>query len=214
MAVMRMVIFGATGGIGREAVSQALEQGHEVIAIARNPDGVGRAHERLRLVKADILDASTYERELAGASAVIGALGARGRPKAPISLCTDWAKHLIPAMQAQGVSRLVAVTAGAYVRASHPPLSFRLIRPILLGLLRHLYDDLQRMEEIVAASSLRWTIVRPSRLLDRPRTGKYRTAIDDLVAGSMSIPRADVADFMLKCAVGDSHTHERVSVST
>jgi putative NADH-flavin reductase len=212
---MRLVIFGATGGIGREVVSQALEQGHEVVAIARNPDGVGRAHERLQVVKADILDASTYARELAGASAVIGTLGARGRPKGPISLCTDWAKHLIPAMQAQGVSRLVAVTAGAYVRASQPPLFFRfVIRPILLSVLRHLYDDLQRMEEVVAASPLRWTIVRPSRLLDRPRTGLYRTAIDDLVAGSMSIPRADVADFMLKCAVGDSHVRERVSVST
>ncbi|HEY8211910.1 MAG TPA: SDR family oxidoreductase [Myxococcaceae bacterium] len=212
---MRLVIFGATGGIGREVVSQALDQGHEVVAIARNPDGVGRAHERLRLVKADILDASTYDRELAGASAVIGTLGARSRPKGPISLCTDWAKHLIPAMQAQGVSRLVAVTAGAYVRASPPPLFFRLVlQPILLSVLRHLYDDHQRMEEVVAASPLRWTIVRPSRLLDRPRTGTYRTAIDDLVTGSMSIPRADVADFMLKCAVGDSHVRERVSVST
>src|SRR3954468_10530663 len=212
---MRLVIFGATGGIGREVVSQALDQGHEVVAIARNPDGAGRAHERLRLVKADILDASTYAGELAGASGVIGALGARGRPKGPISLCTDWAKHLIPAMQAQGVSRLVAVTAGAYVRASRPTLFFRLVlRPILLSVLRHLYDDLQRMEEVVAASPLRWTIVRPSRLLDRPRTGNYRTAIDDLVAGSMSIPRADVADFMLRCAVGDSHVREHVSVST
>src|SRR6185436_17471875 len=203
---MRLVIFGATGGIGREVVSQALDQGHEVVAIARNPDGVGPAHERLQVVKADILDPSTYAPQLAGAGAVIGALGARGRPKAPISLCTDWAKHLIPAMQAQGVSRLVAVTAGAYVRASHPPLFFRfLLQPILLRVLRHLYDDLQRMEGIVAASPLRWTIVRPTRLLDRPRTGKYRTAVDDLVTGSLSIPRADVADFMLRCALGDSH---------
>ncbi len=212
---MRLVVFGATGGIGREVVSQALDQGHEVVAIARNPDGVGRAHERLQLVKADIMDASSYAHALAGAGAVIGTLGSRGRPKAPISLCTDWAKHLIPAMQAQGVSRLVAVTAGAYVRASQPPLFFRFfLRPLLLRALRHLYDDLQRMEAVVAASPLRWTIVRPTRLLDRPRTGSYRTAIDDLVAGSMSIPRADVADLRLRCAVGDAHVLERVSVST
>src|SRR3954469_9040843 len=163
---MRLVIFGATGGIGREVVSQALDQGHEVVAIARNPDGVGRAHERLQLGKADILDASTYARELAGAGAVIGTLGSRGRPKGPFSLCTDWAKHLIPAMQAQGVSRLAARPPGASVRAPPPPLFFFrfVLQPLLLSALRHLYDDLQRMEEIVAASPLGWTIVRPTRL--------------------------------------------------
>jgi putative NADH-flavin reductase len=212
---MRLVIFGATGGIGREIVSQALEQGHEVVAVVRNPDGAGRAHERLRLVKADVLEASTYAGELAGANAVISGLGARGLPKGPITLCTDWAKHLIPAMQEHGVSRVVAVTAAAYVPDSHPPLFFRLVvRPLLLTLLRRPYADLQRMEELLAASPLRWTVVRPTRLLNRPRTGKYRTAIDALIPGPMSITRADVAEFMLKCATEDAHVGQRVTVST
>lgn len=212
---MRLVVFGATGGIGGEVVSQALDLGHEVVAVVRNPDGVGRSHERLKLVKADVLDASTYARELAGANAVIGALGARGLPKGPVTLCTDWAKQLIPAMQEHGVSRVVAVTAAAYVPAARPPLLFRLIiRPLLLSLLRHHYDDLQRMEALFAASPLRWTIVRPTRLLNRPRTGHYRTAVDALVPGSMSITRADVAELMLKCATEDAHPGQRVTVST
>src|SRR6185295_12962507 len=212
---MRLVIFGATGGIGREVVSQALDQGHQVVAIVRNPDAVGRTHERLKLVKADILDASSYARELAGANAIIGALGARGLPKGPITLCTDWTKRLVPAMQEHGVSRIVVVTAAAYVPANRPPLFFRLvIRPLLLSLLRHHYDDLQRMEELLAAGPLQWTVIRPTRLLDRPRTGKYRTAVDALVPGSMSIPRADVADLMLECATKDTHLRQRVTVST
>jgi len=212
---MRLVVFGATGGIGREVVSQALDQGHEVVAIVRNLDGVGRSHERLRLVKANVADASTYAPELTGANAVISALGARGRSKGPITLCTDWAKQLIPAMQEHGVSRVVAVTAAAYVPADRPPLFFRfVIRPLLLSLLRRHYDDLQRMEALLAASPLRWTIVRPTRLLDRPKTGHYRTAIDALVPGSMSITRADVAEFMLKCATDDVHVGQRVTVST
>lgn len=212
---MRLVVFGATGGIGREVVSQALDQGHDVVAIVRNPDGVGLAHERLKLVKADILDASSYSGELAGANAVIGALGARGLPKGPITLCTDWATQLIPALQARGVSRIVAVTAAAYAPAARPPLFFRLvIRPLLLSLLRHHYDDLKRMEALLAASPLRWTVVRPTRLLDRPRTGKYRTAVDEIVPGSMSIPRADVADFMLRCATEDLHVGQNVTVSS
>ncbi|HET7043066.1 MAG TPA: NAD(P)H-binding protein, partial [Gemmatimonadales bacterium] len=138
-----------------------------------------------------------------------------GRPRGPVTLFSDWAKRLIPAMQAQGVSRLVAVTAAAYVPAKNPPLFFRLvIRPLLFRFLGPLYDDHQRMEALVAASPLRWTIVRPTRLLDRPRTGRYRTAIDDLVPGSITIPRADVADFMLQCVAEDSRALQCVTVST
>ena len=211
---MRLLVFGATGGTGKELVSQALAAGHEVLAIVRNASGVSTQHERLRVIQGNIFEPTTYASELNGADAVVGALGAHGVPKSPVSLYSDWASHILPAMRERGVSRIIAVSAGAYVNSARSPALFRLIvQPILLRLLRHTYDDLQRMEALIADSSTRWTIVRPGRLTDGPLTGEYRTAINDVVAGGWTIARADVADLILKCAVTGAHVGERLSIT-
>jgi putative NADH-flavin reductase len=63
--------------------------------------------------------------------------------------------------------------------------------------LKHMYADLERMEQMVKTSDLTWTIMRPPRLTDGARTGKYRLSINDMVKNGLKISRADVADFML-----------------
>jgi uncharacterized protein YbjT (DUF2867 family) len=59
------------------------------------------------------------------------------------------------------------------------------------------YDDLARMEDILRDSGLDWTVLRPPQLTGKPLTGRYRTAYERNVRGGRSVPRADVAHFML-----------------
>jgi putative NADH-flavin reductase len=74
---MKVLIFGATGGTGRELVEQALQQGHEVTAFARNPAKVTAKHEKLKVVKGNILDCHSVGAAVAGQDAVFSALGVR-----------------------------------------------------------------------------------------------------------------------------------------
>lgn len=54
------------------------------------------------------------------------------------------------------------------------------------------------MEDILRGSGLAWTVVRPPRLTDKPLTSTYRTAYGQNLRGGWSIPRADVAHYMLR----------------
>ncbi len=74
---MKLLIFGATGGTGRQLVDQALAQGHEVTAFARNPENVTAKHDHLKVVQGNVMDATSVETAVAGHDAVLSALGNR-----------------------------------------------------------------------------------------------------------------------------------------
>ena len=76
---MNLVIFGATGGTGRELVAQALEQGHKVTAFARDPAKVRSSHPNLRVANGNVLDYGSVEQALQGQDAALSALGVRPR---------------------------------------------------------------------------------------------------------------------------------------
>jgi len=109
-------------------------------------------------------------------------------------------------MDRHGVHRLVAVTSwGMGDAARRVPAIYRwLIFPLLL---RHENQDKQRQEELIQASTVDWTIVRPSRLTDRPATGSYRVGTRLSYAVAASISRADLVAFLLDQL--DDHTATR-----
>jgi putative NADH-flavin reductase len=74
---MKVLVFGATGGTGRQLVRQALEQGHVVTAFARDPGKMHLVHDNLRVVRGDILEPASIETAVAGQDAVMSALGIR-----------------------------------------------------------------------------------------------------------------------------------------
>ncbi|WP_328298018.1 NAD(P)H-binding protein [Streptomyces sp. NBC_00435] len=199
---MRLTVFGATGGVGREVVRQALDAGHEVTAVVRDPARLDvPAHDRLRVaVVRDLTDEDALVPLLAGREAVVSALGASGNKQARLTPVAGPAlRSIVSAMDRAGVSRLSAVSAaplapptpadGVFARA--------LVLPLLRRVLRDVYADLAVMEAAIAASGTRWTVIRPPRLLNRPRTGTYRRAVDANVPGGRFIARADVADALL-----------------
>ena len=191
---MNIIVFGATGSVGRRIVDRALLQGHEVTAFTRKAASVTLDHPRLSIVEGDVLKAEDVPSAIAGRDAVIVALGA-GRNGMVRSVGT---KHVVEAMEKLGVRRLIVQsTLGA--GDSRPALNFFWKRIMFGLLLRPAYADHQKQEEIVAASSLDWTLVRPSAFTDGPATNRYQHGFAPTLTGlALKISRADVAGFMLR----------------
>ncbi len=199
---MRILVIGATGGTGREIVKQALERGHDVVALARKPSKVKVTHERLRVVQGDVTKAATLDAAMAGVDAVVCALGHK-RWLGPSTILSEGTRNIVRAMEARGVKRLVVETSlGVGDSAGRLGVVFTLFTmPLILPF--YFYDKL-RQERVVRGSSLDWVIVRPGNLLDGGKRGRYRHGprVGNYLWGAF-IRRADVADFMLN-QIGDT----------
>ena len=210
---MKLTIIAATGGVGRELLRQAVDAGHDVTAVARNPAKLPSevaAGGAARAVTADLAnrDPQALESAVAGADAVLSALGPHTNADAGIA--APGTAAIITAMRTAGVRRIVAISAspvattpspGRPAPPRHDPGDGYLMRhigePIAKTLFGKIYPDLARMEDILRESGLDWTVLRPPKLSGKPLTATYRTAIGHNLRGGWSIPRADLAHYML-----------------
>jgi len=206
---MRLFILGATGGIGRQLVDQALERHHQVTAFVRSPQKLGAAGGGLTLIQGDVRNADAMSRALRGHDAVLSALGPPGPSRNTIT--SDSARATIAAMQSAGIDRLLVVG----VAALFPDIGMfgHLLRNTLL---RNIADDSAEMERMVKASGLNWTIIRPPRLTNGPRRERHGVADDRLpngAGGNATISRADVAHFMLNELEHPAHIRRVVGIA-
>src|SRR5438132_5779329 len=194
---MNVLVFGASGGTGRELVKQGLEQGHSLTAFVRNPASFEIKHANIKMVKGDITDYASVERAVEGHAAVMSALGASTVLRREPAF-TAGARNIVKAMEQAGVRRFIYLSA-LTVRAVRDQLNFLgryVIAPIVL---RNVAADHEANERIIEQSRLDWTIVRPPRLTNGERTGVYRSGERiDSKAIIPEISRADLAEFMLK----------------
>lgn len=208
---MRLVVFGASGGTGREIVKQALEAGHTVTAFVRNPAKLMLQHPQLTVISGDVLDATAVEQAVAGQDAVISALGPT-RPPVPGMMETA-AKNIVAAMRTAGVRRLISTTGAGVRDARDQP---KLIDHLMKGLLTLMAGDVLRDSAAnvacLRASGLDWTIVRYPRLLDGVKTGRYRVGYVGKDSGTQ-LSRADGAHFVLRELDMGNYLHEMPVVS-
>ncbi|MEU6679156.1 NAD(P)-binding oxidoreductase [Streptomyces sp. NPDC046853] len=201
---MKLTVFGATGGIGGEIVRQALAAGHGVTAVVRDPARLSVTGEGLEVVRADLTDAQALRAAVAGRDAVLSGLGPR--KKADAGIAARLTQTVVRAMEAEGVRRIVVVSAAPVgPPAEREPAVDRIVGSLVGRILKPVYDDLRAMEAELANSSTDWTSVRPPRLQDKPATGVYRTVVGGTPASGRFIGRADVAHAML-AAVDDLAT--------
>ncbi|MGD8166691.1 NAD(P)-dependent oxidoreductase [Herbiconiux sp. P16] len=199
---MNTVIFGANGATGRLLIDQALEHGREVTAAVRNPSALDRRHPRLTIARVDVLDAGQVSAALdnARADAVVSSLGVPfGRDA--IDLYSRGTANIVAAMTAHGVRRLLVTSSSA----ADPAVRFKnsgggvlmeALKPLVIFVMgRTTYTDMRRMEELVAASGLDFTIVRPSGLFDADAVSDYRVE-ESHVRGAFTA-RIDLANFMI-----------------
>jgi len=195
---MKLAIFGATGRTGQHLLRQALEAGHQVTVLARDPAKLSVQNERLTVVKGSLKDAGCVEQVVAGADVVLSALGpTNNQPTFEISQGTQL---IINTMKKHGARRLViAAGAGVGDPEDAPKLFNKLINVLLKTISKNVYEDMLKTVSLVRASDLEWTIVRVPMLTDDPKTGQLKIGMVGKGMGPR-ISRADMADFMLQQA--------------
>lgn len=206
---MRVLVFGATGGVGRHVIEQGLGRGHEVTAFVRGPSGLDVEQERLTVYRGDVLDEDSVRGAMRGQGAVLCSIGAgrKGRVRA------EGTRNIVRAMEGSGVRRLVCqTTLGAGESSGN--LDFFWRRVMFGFLLRDAFADHEQQEAHVMGSALDWTIVRPAAFTDGGRTGAYRHGFPPAKKGlKLKISRADVAEFMLDQLADDAYLRRTPGLS-
>ncbi len=201
--VMKILIIGASRGIGKALMEEALKDGHKVRVLARHPDRLESTDSRLDLVQGDVRDLQSVKEAAQDMEIVCSCIGVPITFKA-VDLFSVAAANLVKVVGQQPTLKLIAVTGiGAGDSKGHGGFLYdRIFKPLFL---KSIYEDKDREEEIIAAGDIDWLIVRPAGLTNGPRTGNYRIINDLEGTTAKRISRRDVADFILCQAAQPSH---------
>ena len=196
----KVLVIGASRGIGLETVKALLAKNYKVRAFARSTATIPLDNERLEKVDGDALDRRDIDRALEGVDAIVQSLGVSFGPQTVLkgtTLFSTSSRVLVDAMRAKGIKRLIAVTGlGAGDSRGHGGLLYSaLLFPLVL---KRVYDDKDVEEQIVRASGLNWTIVRPGLLTSGAATGRYQVLTDPKLWRAGSISRSNVGEFLAR----------------
>ena len=207
-----IIVFGATGGTGRLVVEQALQAGHQVTVVVRNPDKFTLQHHQLRIIMGDVFQPGPFENEIGGQDVIVSCLGIQKRE--PTTVYSEGVSNIIDAMQKQNVNRIVCLSAGAVIVPPKSAFMTKFItKNILQWIFKYSYADMLIMEKILKESHLNWTVIRPPWLRDTRHTGKYRTTINAHLSNPSKISRADLADYIVNHLTDEKTFKSRVEIS-
>ncbi|HEY7176968.1 MAG TPA: SDR family oxidoreductase [Micromonosporaceae bacterium] len=212
---MQITIFGANGPTGRLLTRRAVEAGHHVTAVTRNPDTFPINRAGVTVVGADAYDADAVSRAVRGSDAVLSTLGVPFSRR-PITVYSQGTANIVEAMHAHGVKRLVVVSSSAtepHVHADGGFLLNRVLQPLIVATIgKTTYADMSRMETLLRDSDLAWTVMRPSGLFDVPEATAYR--LDENAAPGVYTARVDLAASMLDQLTDDRFVGRIAAVTT
>ncbi len=205
-----ILILGANGRVGRKLVEYAAQSGFQVTALVRDASRFEPGHLVKQVVEGDATDPAVLDRILPGQRAVLAAIGTRDIDQ-DVTVMTDMARNLIPAMKAHGVWRLVAV-AGAGILQDAPD-HLRMEHPSFPRMFRKVSEDHYRTWQLLQASDLKWTLACPPFVPDGPFTGQYETRGDYPPHAARQIYASDLADWMVKEMMNEQYLRARVGIS-
>lgn len=155
---MQIVVFGASGKVGRQVVGAALERGHSVVAFVHS-NSPFEPQPRLAILQGDVHDAEAVSKAVAGSDVVISTLGSWHTPTKDI--VSSAIRNIIPVMESLGIDRIITLTgAGAYAPEDRPSLLYRLGHAAFGIFAKKIIFDGEEHIRLLAASKLRWTTLR------------------------------------------------------
>lgn len=217
---MKIVLFGATGNVGRRVVAEALQRGHEVVGVVRDPGAVQAPDPQVRLVKGDATDADSVALVAAGSDAVVSAISPRpnARGLAAPSLVNN-AQALIAGLPRAGVKRVLMVGGAGSLE----------VAPGQQLVDQSDFPDAYKPEALEGRAALgtwrangtkaglAWTFLSPAVAIGPgERTGRYRTTLDSVLwdaAGKSFISFEDFAVAILDELEKPSHIGRRFGVA-
>lgn len=204
---MKIIVFGATGGVGQQGVTQALEKGIEVTAFVRTPSKMKTTNASLQIVQGDAFNKEEVAAAIAGHDAVVSCLGSSQGMKKSTELA-EMTKNIVDSMQTHHMQRIVYV-ASAGIHKEIPGMSGKIVRMLLKNAL----IDHRNAVDYIQANELNFTIARPMSLTNEAFTGTYRESTNAVPEKSRSISRADVAHFIVKALRDEKYEHTSVGIA-
>jgi putative NADH-flavin reductase len=201
---MNVLVIGASGPLGREIVKTTLARGHRVTAFVRR--AFDMQHENLSIATGDVMDSDTLNVPMAGKEAVICSLGAPITFK-PVHIFSEGTENIVRSMMRHNTRRLICVTGiGAGESKGHGGLLYnKILRPFLL---KTIYEDKTRQEELIRYSKLDWLVVRPAVLTNGPANGRYAMLKEVRGVQTSTISRADVAAFCADQLISNKYLYQ------
>lgn len=193
---MKIVLFGATGQVGQRIVREALERGHEVVGVVRDPSKQAGPDPRVALVRGDATDAASVAGAVRGADAVVSSVSPRPGSTGTAPRLADVARALIAGLRQAEVKRLLVVGGAATLE----------VAPGVALLDTPGFPDAYRAEAEEGRDSLRvyrteadgleWTFLSPAAEIGPgERTGAYRTTVDQFLADEHGRSRISYDDY-------------------
>ena len=208
---LNVLVIGGTSGVGLETVKLALQRGHKVTAMSRNPDRVTLSDNLLTARRGDILDPLSISVAVEGHDAVVISVGIPPT-RDEVTLFSEGSRNVLAAMKGKETGRILLVSGiGAGNSRGHGGFFYdNILQPFLL---KSIYQDKDRAEKIVSESEVLWTIVRPGFLNDDQATMNYRVVEDITGVTSGSISRGDVAHFIVASLENERYLNKTVLLS-
>jgi putative NADH-flavin reductase len=205
---MKIIVFGATGGVGQFVVKQGLEEGFEVTAFVRNPEKLKGSDGNLQVIQGNALNQEDVAAAIAGHDAVVSCLGSSQGMKKSTEL-QEMMKCIVNGMQEHQVKKIV-YTASAGIHKELSGISGKLI----MAMLKNPLADHRAAFDYIQAHDLNYTIARPMGLTNNPFTGEYRESATSVPGKSRSIPRADVAHFIIRALKDPRYDNSSIGLAT
>ncbi len=209
---MRILIIGGTGRTGQELIKQALELGHYVTALVRNPGNLAIAHKNLNVIQGNVLDSDKVQDAVAGQDAVLSALGHK-RFFIYTNILSEGTKNIVQAMEKHHVKRFICITSLG-INDSRFRLGLYYTLFVIPFIVFFYFRDKAKQEKIIQNSQLDWTIVRPGQFTNGRKRGIYKHGdnLGNYILTKM-ISRADVAHFMLSQLSDDTYLKKTAGIT-
>jgi uncharacterized protein len=206
---MNVIVFGATGQMGRQLIKQALWKGHIVKAFGRNIHELDTEDEKLQTIKGSVFDDNDIKKALKGCDAVVSALGG-GVGDTDITRSLG-IKKIIAGMKALKINRIIAIGGLGVLNAAEDKYIFE--NEDFPDQYKAITAEHFKAFEQLKNSGLDWTFMCPPDLVEAPYAGKYQVSKNYPPQGSFKINTGDLAEFMISELANNAFLQCRVGIA-
>ncbi len=200
---LNLIVYGASGRVGSRVVEEALDRGHKITAVSRDPGRIGKRHRNLTAVKGDVLDAASVSELIGGHDAVVVAVrGAVDKSKKPERTVHRMAVEVIvKVMREMGPSapRLIFVGGAGSLEIKPGVLYADKLSIFIPGFIKQeIRGHVLTLEYLRTVDDVRWTYISPAKKF-KPgkRTGSYRTGGDQMLKDKKGKSRISMEDYAI-----------------
>jgi putative NADH-flavin reductase len=207
---MKITVIGANGRSGRKIVEEALSKSWTVTAFLRNRSKLPIEHPNLSFVEGDVYDTEKISQAIAGAEAVVSALG-QSDISGEVNLMSDGMKNILPAMQHHGVTRVIAIGGMGVLQANESIYIKDL--PDFPAIYKNVSEGHFKVYELLKQADVDWTFLCCPYIPDGEKTGVYEVRKDYMPPGKQQIFTGDIAHFVINELEQNNFLRTRVGIS-